>query len=85
MAESYETLVLERTTSTQDEVRMRAGAGPLLVVAECQTEGRGRSGAGWDNAPRALAASLGVRPILAILLLAAYDPDGRGGGPPIPG
>ena len=59
---AYETLVLDRTTSTQDEVRRRAGAGSLLVVAGRQTEGRGRSGAVWDTAPRALAASLGVRP-----------------------
>ena len=62
MATPYETLVLERTTSTQDEVRLRADALPLLVVADRQTSGRGRSGAGWDTAPRALAASLGVRP-----------------------
>ena len=62
MATPYETLVLERTTSTQDEVRTRAGDHPLLVVAGLQTDGRGRSGAGWDTAPRALAASLGVRP-----------------------
>ena len=41
---------------------MRIGDLPLLVVAGQQTEGRGRSGAGWDTAPRALAASLGVRP-----------------------
>ena len=62
MATNYETLVLERTTSTQDEVRMRAGDVPLLVVAGGQTRGRGRSGSGWDTAPRALAASLGLRP-----------------------
>ena len=58
----FEVVVLERTTSTQDEVRMRADARPLLVVVDRQTRGRGRSGAGWDTAPRALAASLGVRP-----------------------
>ena len=59
---SYETLILDQTTSTQDEVRNRVGAVPLLVVAGSQTEGRGRSGAGWVTAPRALAASLGFRP-----------------------
>ena len=59
---SYETLILDQTTSTQDEVRERIGALPLLVVAGSQTEGRGRSGAGWVTAPRALAASLGFRP-----------------------
>lgn len=63
MDRPYETLVLELTTSTQDEVRRRMGAVPLLVVAGAQTRGRGRSGAGWETAPRALAASLGVRPI----------------------
>lgn len=62
MATPYETLVLDRTTSTQDEVRARLGSVPLLVVAGSQTRGRGRSGARWSNAPRALAASLGVRP-----------------------
>ena len=59
---SYEMLRLDQTTSTQDEVRERIGALPLLVVAGSQTEGRGRSGAGWVTAPRALAASLGFRP-----------------------
>ena len=58
----YETVVLNRTTSTQDEVRARIGALPTLVVARYQTRGRGRSGAGWVNAPRALAASIGFRP-----------------------
>ena len=58
----YEIVTLDRTTSTQDEVRGRIGERPLLVVAGSQTEGRGRSGAGWVTAPRALAASLGFRP-----------------------
>ena len=62
MDRPYETLILERTTSTQDEVRRRIGALPLLVVAGYQTRGRGRSGADWVTAPRALAASLGFRP-----------------------
>ena len=62
MDTSFEMLVLEQTTSTQDEVRLRAGEDSLLVVAGRQTRGRGRSGAGWDTAPRAVAASLGVRP-----------------------
>ena len=62
MGKPYETLVLEQTTSTQDEVRSRIGDSPLLVVAGHQTRGRGRSGADWDTAPRALAASLGMRP-----------------------
>ena len=62
MATPYETLVLDRTTSTQDEVWARLGSVPLLVVARSQSRGRGRSGARWSNAPRALAASVGVRP-----------------------
>ena len=62
MATPYETLVFDSTTSTQDEVWARLGSAPLLVVARAQTRGRGRSGAEWANAPRALAASLGLRP-----------------------
>ena len=62
MPRPYETVVLDRTTSTQDEVRTRVEAIPLLVVAGRQTRGRGRSGADWVNAPRALAASIGFRP-----------------------
>ena len=65
MRRPYETVVLERTTSTQDEVRRRIGDLPMLVVADHQTRGRGRSGAGWVNAPRALAASIGFRPLWA--------------------
>lgn len=62
MATQHETLTLDQTTSTQDEVWARFQSKPLLVVARSQTQGRGRSGSRWSNAPRALAASLGVRP-----------------------
>lgn len=62
MATPHETLILDRTTSTQDEVWARFESIPLLVVARLQTRGRGRSGSRWSNAPRALAASLGFRP-----------------------
>ena len=62
MATPHETLILDRTTSTQDEVWARFASKPLLVVARLQTRGRGRSGSRWSNAPRALAASVGVRP-----------------------
>ncbi len=62
MATPYEKLILDRTTSTQDEVWARFDSTPLLVAARSQTRGRGRSGARWSNAPRALAASLGFRP-----------------------
>ncbi|MXZ07308.1 MAG: biotin--[acetyl-CoA-carboxylase] ligase [Acidimicrobiia bacterium] len=63
MDTNFETVVLDETTSTQDEVAKRLGSAPLLVVARSQTRGRGRSGADWANAPRAVAASLGFRPI----------------------
>ena len=58
----HETLILDRTTSTQDEVWKRIGSRPLLVVARLQTRGRGRSGSRWSNASRSLAASIGLRP-----------------------
>lgn len=35
---------------------------PLLVIASRQTAGRGRGGAEWENAPRAMAASLALKP-----------------------
>lgn len=57
----FDMVELDQAASTQDEVRRRAGDRPLLAVAARQTKGRGRSGAVWDAAPVALAASLGVR------------------------
>ena len=57
----FDMVELDQAASTQDEVRRRAGGRPLLAVTGRQTEGRGRSGAVWDAAPVALAASLGVR------------------------
>jgi BirA family biotin operon repressor/biotin-[acetyl-CoA-carboxylase] ligase len=44
--------------STQDVARERYDSLPLLVIASSQTQGRGRSGAHWDNADRAVAVSL---------------------------
>ena len=47
--------------STQDVARERLGDLPVLVLAGEQTEGRGRSGAGWITADRALAVSFAWR------------------------
>lgn len=60
MATPYFQLRLDRVPSTQDIARERFEDLPLLVLARGQTQGRGRSGAGWLNADRALAASLAV-------------------------
>ena len=62
MATPYALVSCERTTSTQDDARRLIGRYPVLVVAEQQSSGRGRSGADWENAPSALAASLAFRP-----------------------
>jgi BirA family biotin operon repressor/biotin-[acetyl-CoA-carboxylase] ligase len=49
---------LERVGSTQDEARARYAGDPLLVTATGQDSGRGRSGSGWLDADRALAATV---------------------------
>lgn len=52
------------TGSTQDEARTVLMAGAphgALVVAECQTEGRGRRGRKWVSAPGGLTCSLVIR------------------------
>jgi len=53
---------VEVTASTQDDAFLLADAGPVLVVADRQTAGRGRRGRAWEAAPRAVAASLAFRP-----------------------
>jgi BirA family biotin operon repressor/biotin-[acetyl-CoA-carboxylase] ligase len=53
---------LGEVPSTQDLARDGFESSPLLVTATGQTAGRGRSGAAWQTAPRALAASLALRP-----------------------
>ena len=62
-------LMLATTPSTMTEVEHRAAAGApegLAVVAEEQTEGRGRRGRTWESAPRAgLWWSLLLRPDVA--------------------
>ena len=55
----YDAIPLDVVGSTQDEVRERYAGRPLLVTAERQIAGRGRRGATWVQAPRAVAASLG--------------------------
>ena len=62
MATSYSARHLGEVSSTQDLARHGFDASPLLVTATAQTAGRGRSGAAWQTAPRALAASLAFRP-----------------------
>lgn len=47
--------------STQDVARKHYDSLPLLVMAAAQTRGRGRSGAPWANADRAMAVSLAMR------------------------
>lgn len=58
MATDYVVEHLDRVASTQDEARDRFGGVPLAVSATAQDAGRGRSGAGWLNADRALAVSV---------------------------
>ncbi len=62
MATSYSAQHLGEVPSTQDLARDGFDSSPLLVTATGQTAGRGRSGAVWQTAPRALAASLAFRP-----------------------
>lgn len=62
MPTPYSTHVYEEVTSTQDVARELPEVGPVLVVASRQTAGRGRSGASWETAPRALAMSLRFDP-----------------------
>jgi BirA family biotin operon repressor/biotin-[acetyl-CoA-carboxylase] ligase len=58
LATPYFQLRREEVASTQDVARAGVGDLPLLVIAGSQTRGRGRSGAHWENADRALAVSL---------------------------
>lgn len=62
MATSYSVQHLGEVRSTQDLARDGFDSSPLLVTATRQTAGRGRSGAPWRTAPRALAASVAVKP-----------------------
>ncbi len=62
MATHYVVHHLDRVVSTQDEARNRYAGVPCLVTATGQDAGRGRGGAEWLNASRALAASLAFEP-----------------------
>lgn len=58
----YSVVELAETGSTQDDARALFAGEPVLVVAARQTRGRGRTGATWQTAPRAVAASLAFAP-----------------------
>lgn len=65
MATSFLTHHVEEVASTQDaavSLSETAGDVPLLLVAERQTKGRGRTGHSWLTAPRAVACTLVVAP-----------------------
>ncbi|HSM01183.1 MAG TPA: biotin--[acetyl-CoA-carboxylase] ligase [Acidimicrobiia bacterium] len=62
MATSPIAVHLGTTSSTQDDARRLFEGRPVVVTAARQTAGRGRSGARWIDADRALAVSLALRP-----------------------
>ena len=89
LATPYSLQVYEEVTSTQDIAADALDKEPVLIVAGRQTEGRGRSQRTWQSAPRAMAASLGIRPtwpieswplIPLVAGLAAADVLGTGVG-----
>ena len=58
MATPYLQLWAEEVASTQDVARFELDRLPVVVAAQRQTSGRGRGGASWLSAPRALAVSV---------------------------
>lgn len=62
MSPSYSAIHREEVPSTQDLARASFVDVPVVVTARRQTRGRGRSGAPWENAPRAVAVSIAFRP-----------------------
>ncbi|CAN5878303.1 N/A [soil metagenome] len=61
MATPYSVTVLEDVASTQDEARRRMSRDrAAVVVAHRQSRGRGRSGAPWETADRAVAVSVAL-------------------------
>jgi BirA family biotin operon repressor/biotin-[acetyl-CoA-carboxylase] ligase len=62
MATPYSLQVHDEVTSTQDIAAAALVDQPILVVAGSQRAGRGRSQRTWESAPRAMAASLAMRP-----------------------
>lgn len=61
MATPYLQIQVDETPSTQDLARDELEELPVVIIARRQSEGRGRSGAGWINAPAGLAVSLAKR------------------------
>jgi BirA family transcriptional regulator, biotin operon repressor / biotin---[acetyl-CoA-carboxylase] ligase len=61
MATPYLQFWEDEVPSTQDLARARLGRLPVVVAARRQTEGRGRGGADWETAPRALAVSVAFK------------------------
>jgi BirA family biotin operon repressor/biotin-[acetyl-CoA-carboxylase] ligase len=61
MATPYLQIQVDETPSTQDLARERLVDLPVVVIARRQSEGRGRSGAAWMNAPAGLAVSLATQ------------------------
>jgi BirA family biotin operon repressor/biotin-[acetyl-CoA-carboxylase] ligase len=64
LATPYAVVHLAEVASTQDEARLRVhdSGGAVLVVADRQVGGRGRSGRTWWEAPRAMYSSLAFAP-----------------------
>lgn len=58
MATDYEFFSLETIDSTQREAQQRWNGTPVVVYAESQTNGRGRSGNTWLSAERSVAVSV---------------------------
>ncbi|MFO7300349.1 MAG: biotin--[acetyl-CoA-carboxylase] ligase [Actinomycetes bacterium] len=61
MATPYMQVRMDSPASTQDEARARLRDVPVVVIAERQEAGRGRTGSEWWNAPRGLAVSVAFR------------------------
>jgi BirA family biotin operon repressor/biotin-[acetyl-CoA-carboxylase] ligase len=62
MATPYLQIFTEDVPSTQDMAADRLADLPVAVIASSQSQGRGRSGAEWENADRSLAVSVAWRP-----------------------
>jgi BirA family biotin operon repressor/biotin-[acetyl-CoA-carboxylase] ligase len=62
MPTPYSVKRLGVATSTQDVARESFRGTPMLVVADRQEHGRGRTGSAWENADRAVALSLAFEP-----------------------
>lgn len=61
MATPYFQLRLDSVPSTQDVALHHLDQVPVVVMTPHQSEGRGRSGSGWQTADRALAVSIAMR------------------------